>query len=455
MFAFFQTKLPPSATTAQKIVYPPLRHFLYFLFAYLPYAPVRRVNKPNLHGPYLWASSHSNFLCDTIPPSVEGASPAKYLAKSTLFQFPIKQWLEFCGALPVARAEDNQPGVKVNRSTQNRSTFRVAIAAMEAGWPVAIFPEGVSIVNPGLVLPLKPGIAKLGFLAEEANDFSLGLRIIPVGLEYGSRSRVGSGLTIRYGNPIPFSDYAELYGTSKDQAIKEVMARLTGEMLKIYPHFQDEKKLALGRKLVALGISRTKFAIAQLFLARENDADFWLGLDSRLRKFEEINKSHGIPLPAWGHRRVWKELGPKKRRKRAFWLVLGIPVAIYDFFNNSFSEFVLHAVVEQISVDETEKMSKRFMVSPFLLPVLFGFQFLFLKKVVFEKHLAEAGLGTFIAYCALSFVCWYLGVHWRRQCKRVASLVFFRWAGVNGRSEAVNHYRDLRQYLGELEHHGR
>jgi 1-acyl-sn-glycerol-3-phosphate acyltransferase len=449
------TDLPESATLSQRLLYPFLRHFFYFFFAYLPYAPVRRVNRPDLSGPFLWASSHSNYLCDTIPAGCEAPRPTKFLAKSTLFRFPIKGFIEFCGALPVARAEDHKGQAGEARALQNRSTFKVAIGAMEKGWPVAIYPEGVSIESPGLVLPLKPGVAKLGFAAEEANEFKLGLRIIPVGLEYGSRSKVGSGLTIRYGKPLALKDYEILYRESRDEAVKKLMFDLTVEMIRNFPHFQDETKLGLARKLVALGLARSKFPVAQLFLKKENDGAFWAGLEQRLRAFEEANKGRRIPVPAWGHRRAWKELGPRRRRVRGAFLFLGLPLAAVDLVNNSIPELCLSSAVEQLSVDETEVMSLRFMLSPIVLGAVYGLQFYFFKEIVFPEFLAEAGFGSYVLYALGSFSLWYFGLHWRRQFKRVASLWFFRRAGVDGRSEAVAYYRALRQYLGDFQNHSR
>ncbi len=355
----------------------------------------------------------------------------------------------------MVRAEDVKNKEGEGRASTNRSTFKVAIQAIEKGWPVAIFPEGVSIVSPGLVLPLKPGVAKLAFAAEEANNFSLDLKIIPVGLEYGSRFRLGSGLNIRYGSPLPIKQYEALYRRSPQEAVKALMADLTQQMVANFPHFQDDSKLVLGKKLVALGLARSKYPVAQLFLRKEKDLEFWQGLEQRLRALEESTKDHRIPVPAWGHRRAWKELGPARRWRRGVFLVLGSPLAILDLVNSSVSELCLRSAVEHIAVDETEKMSLRFMLSPVLLLPIYGLQFYFLQKVVFEESWIHLGFGHYLIYAASSFVLWYFGVHWRRQFKRVASLYVFKRAGVDGRSEAVGHYRALRQYLHDLQHGGR
>jgi 1-acyl-sn-glycerol-3-phosphate acyltransferase len=391
-------------------------------------------------------------MCDTIPPAYEGPVPTKFLGKSTLFRFPIKSFIEYCGALPLARAMDSATTNmdKAARAAQNRATFEAAIKALQGGWPVAIYPEGVSLANPGLTLPLKPGTAKLALSAEEASGFGLGLRLIPVGLEYGSRSRVGSGLWIRYADPIPVAAYRALYESDPEQAVRQLTGDLERAMIGVYPHFLDETKLALGRKLVATGMSRSKYDAAQLFLRQQGNASFWEGLERRMRAFDEAIKDHGIPLPAWGHRQAWKQLGPRRRRWRMLALALGAPVFLLDLPNNSLPEFFLGSATDFFATDETERMSIRFILSPVVLGIVFALQFWFLRRFALSPRFAHWGVSGYVAYVFGSCVVWYGAVHWRRQFKRLASLFFFRQAGVDGRSESVARYRDLRQYLGQF-----
>ncbi|MCO5143984.1 MAG: 1-acyl-sn-glycerol-3-phosphate acyltransferase [Oligoflexia bacterium] len=445
-----RTKLPKSATFIQRATYSFIRSFFHFFFTFLPYYPIKRINKPNLDGVFIWSCSHSNFLCDAVPAGYEGNAPTKFLGKSTLFRFPIKTFIEFCGALPVARAEDYKDKTQESRVAQNRSTFKAAIAAMKDGWPVAIFPEGVSIVSPGLTLPLKPGVAKLALSAEDDSDFNLGLRIIPVGLEYGSRVKVASGLNIRYGKPILVSRYKDDYKENEQQAVKKLMNELTEQMVSVFPHFEDEHKQTIGKKLVALGLVRSKYDAAQLFLARKNAPEFWSGLDKKMKAFEEVTRNSGIPVPAWGLRRIWKELGPIRRAKRRLYILFGLPFAIIDALNNSLPEFVLSSTVDLIAVDETEKMTLRFMASPILLGLVYCAQFIFFKYIVFESYMQNMGFGSYIIYCLCSFMLWYFGVHWRRQFKRWFSLLFFYKAGIDAKSESVARYKELRKHLSDF-----
>jgi 1-acyl-sn-glycerol-3-phosphate acyltransferase len=452
-----RNQLPPTSSVSQKLLYPLIRSFFYFFFTYLPYAPIRRINKPPIRSPYLWACSHSNFLCDTIPAGYEGPIPTKFLAKSTLFVFPIKWIVTFCGGLPVARAEDFKNRSASARVAQNRSTFKVAIQAINQGWPVAVFPEGMSITSPGLVLPLKPGIAKLGFGAESAADFNLGLELIPVGLEYGSRTRVGSGLWIRFGTPIRFQDYRSLFETDEPQAVRKLMNDLTDQMISLYPHFESETDLALGRKLVNLGIARSKFAVSELLRKRKDQPQFREGINAILKKFEEANREAGIPFPAWGHRRIWKDLSPRRQANRRFWIFAGAPLALVDAINSAIPELFLSTAVDLISVDDTEKMSYRFMLSPVVLMPTYALQFWFMERILWPP---EAGLSggtwmiSYLVYTLASFCIWYGAVHWRRQFKRWFGLYYFRRAkGTAALSASVAAYGELRQYLGELQNH--
>jgi 1-acyl-sn-glycerol-3-phosphate acyltransferase len=440
-----RNQLPPSATWPQRLLFPFARDFFFFVFTYLPYAPIRRINKPDLSGHFLWSSSHSNFMCDAIPAGYEAPIPTKFLGKSTLFRFPIKRFIEFCGALPLARSQDVTGLSRLERSSQNHATFKVAIAAIRDGWPVAIYPEGVSLVNPGLTLPLKPGAAKLALSAEEANGFKLNLRIQPVGLEYGSRTKVGSGLWIRYGKPLWMKDYRELYEQEPEAAVRKCTEDLTREMIACYPHFTDAGKLATGKKLVMIGVVRNRWEAAQIFLQQAANASFWEGLERRLRAFDEANKQYGIPMPVWGHRHTWKMLGPVRRAWRILALLAGFPFFLADLPNNSLPDFFLTSAVDFIATDETERMSIRFILSPVILGISYAVQFLFLKR--FFTPFAGAGFGLYVAYMLASCSLWYGSVHWRRQFKRVASLLFFYKAGMTGRSEAVAKYRELRAFL--------
>jgi 1-acyl-sn-glycerol-3-phosphate acyltransferase len=112
--------------------------------------------------------------------------------KAELFKIPVWGWVaERHGSIPVARETG---------SAALRRMLKAANAAMAAGRPIVIFPEGTRIPH-GEAPPLRPGIAGL--------YKTLGVPIVPVALDSGQlwqRRRLikRSGVvTIRIGEPIP------------------------------------------------------------------------------------------------------------------------------------------------------------------------------------------------------------------------------------------------------------
>ncbi len=432
-------RLPESASIAQRIFYPLIRSIFFFFFAYLPYWPVRRENKPNMDGPYIWACSHHNYFCDVVPGGFEAHSPPKFLGKHTLFVWPARGFFEFCGGLPVVRPQDMNSSD--GRSAQNRSSFKTAIAALQQGWGIGIYPEGVSIVRPGLVEPLKAGVAKLALSAEEASDFRLGLRIFPVGLEYGSRPRVASGLWIRYGTPIRVADYREIFERDYAAAVQALMKDLTKEMKSVFPHFETEEELAVAKKLQVVGVVENKFTFSQA-LARA-DGTFFSGVTARLLALQAASKEAGVPLAAWGHRARFVTFTPGQILWRLVVLLLGLPLVAWDILNNTIPEYLLKSVVGFVASDETEVMSFRFMTAPFVLPPIYALQFKVWTGFVLPGLSGLTFFSGWVSYALVSFVIWYAVVHWRRLFRRFLAQVFF-WKDTR---EAESAWRALRGFV--------
>ncbi|NUM89613.1 MAG: 1-acyl-sn-glycerol-3-phosphate acyltransferase, partial [Bdellovibrionales bacterium] len=326
-----------------------------------------------MNGPYIWACSHHNYFCDVVPGGFEAPSPPRFLGKHTVFVWPVKAFFEFCGGIPVVRPEDmNSAG---GRSALNRSSFRAAIDALQKGWGIGIYPEGVSIVRPGLVTPLKAGVAKLALSAEEASGFRLGLKIFPVGLEYGSRPRVASGLWIRYGKPLHLADYRDIFEKDYAAAVQALMGDLTSEMKRVFPHFETDEELAMAKKLQVAGVIESRIELSRVLAGRRHDGSFLDGLRGRIREFESSTKSAGIPVAAWGHRRRFSLLGAGGKAWRALMVGIGSPLVVWDLVNNTLPEHLLRSFIGFLASDETEVMSLRFMLAPVVLPVVYALQF--------------------------------------------------------------------------------
>jgi hypothetical protein len=87
---------------------------------------------------------------------------------------------------------------------------------------------------------LKKGICRVAFQADEATDFQLKIKIIPVGVEYSNYSRLRQVLTVVYGKPVEVSEYHQLYKDSPEKALNILRDRLSTEIKKVMVHIESE-----------------------------------------------------------------------------------------------------------------------------------------------------------------------------------------------------------------------
>lgn len=147
-------------------------------------------------GPAILVGNHPNGLIDPVLVMRIARPPVRFLAKATIFGMPlIGRLAKWVRALPVYRAQDGFD------TASNQDVFRAVYAALGQGDCICLFPEGVSHNEPGLQ-PLKTGAARMALGAEAAAERPLGVRIVPVGLNYRDKAIFRSEVAIRIGEPI-------------------------------------------------------------------------------------------------------------------------------------------------------------------------------------------------------------------------------------------------------------
>lgn len=172
--------------------------------------PVRVEGREHLPrtGGYLLVSNHLSWI---DPPWLEFVvgRPIRYLGKRELFEVFFLGWLLWqVGVFPL------------ERESPDRRALSRALAFLERGEVVGIFPEGHRSRTGGL-LRARPGVA---FLARRS-----GATVIPVAFSGSPRARLGRfwrrDVTIRFGAPFRASDLAR----SDEQALADdIMRRVAG-----------------------------------------------------------------------------------------------------------------------------------------------------------------------------------------------------------------------------------
>ena len=186
--------------------------------------------------PVIFASNHQNGLMDPLAVIFALHRPIVYFARADIFKKKmVARMLYFLKILPVYRPRDGFRSVE-----KNREMFGEAVEVLQKGKAIGILPEGNHVGQKHL-RPLRKGTARMAFQAEEASGFSLGLCIVPAGIDYSEYFRAGSDLLIVMGEPLPVSRYKELYLENAPRAIAQLTSDLAESLKKVMLHIEPQE----------------------------------------------------------------------------------------------------------------------------------------------------------------------------------------------------------------------
>ncbi|MEW6735651.1 MAG: lysophospholipid acyltransferase family protein [Acidobacteriota bacterium] len=177
-------------------------------------------------GPLLLTLNHPNNLLDSVLIGAVMPRKVHFLATAMLFRNRlIAALLNAAGAVPVYRAQEGQE----DRQQKNQQTFARVVELLQTGNAVAIYPEGVTHSDPFLH-KIKTGAARIALQAEAKQNFQLGLRIMPVGLNFLTRKSFRRRVTINFGSPREIGNYADSYRTSERDTVSGLTTELQEAM---------------------------------------------------------------------------------------------------------------------------------------------------------------------------------------------------------------------------------
>lgn len=208
--------------TLGNLYYYPLKLYVY-IASYLYFRKLRVVGKNNIpsKGPLIFAINHQNALLDALLLSVIAWRSPHFLTRADVFNNGIvNKFLRGLKMLPIYRIRDGYDSIK-----KNEATFEAANQILQKGGVVGIFPEGSHSLN-YKVRPLKKGVARIAFMAEENANFNLNTQIIPIGIQYENHFLPEGRTLITFGKPIQVGDFNESYQADKNKGIEGLIAEL-------------------------------------------------------------------------------------------------------------------------------------------------------------------------------------------------------------------------------------
>lgn len=296
--------LGKGASVVRQIIHAVISVALRLFFRRIEVVGVERVPET---GPLLFVLNHPNGLVDPALVFVSLPRRVSFLAKSTLFDNGLGAFvLRTLEILPVYRRIDAE--VKLE---SNSATFENCFELLRRGRCIAIFPEGISHDEPQLQ-KMKTGAARiaLGAVSDPAAPLS-GLKIVPVGLYYTSKTSFRSEALIRYGeifdvgpieldpNGEPPRDSVALLTAKIESSLRDVTLNLQTEseldaVLKAEALFSSVFENLIFKQTLTQTVRRLQSLAGKYALLERNDPQKMRALNARLAGYENDLKASGV-----------------------------------------------------------------------------------------------------------------------------------------------------------------
>jgi glycerol-3-phosphate O-acyltransferase / dihydroxyacetone phosphate acyltransferase len=192
------------------------------------------VNQVPAQGPVIFVANHPNSVMDPLVLATRLDRSIHFLARSGLFAGRLANAaMSAGGAIPVYRAQDGS-------TAGNDAMFEAVYRLLAGGGCLGIFPEGHN-AEERAVGAIRTGAARIALGAEKGNAWSLGLHIVPVGLNYEDRDRFTSRVLVRFGDPIEVALYRSRCQADERAAVQELTEEILLAMRTVATHIDEAR----------------------------------------------------------------------------------------------------------------------------------------------------------------------------------------------------------------------
>ena len=206
------------------------------LNAYFRHFTVKGLEHVPKEDPVIFVANHPSAFMDPLAVAVILNRSLHFIAAAEFFGKGLRSWLfrKHFNMIPVYR-----PNTRPGEGHKNEAMFDSCYEHLAKNGALLIFPEGVSETVKRL-LEIKTGVARIALGAEDRYARELGVKIVPVGLNYSNPHQFRSHLHVHVGEPIEARSFFNEQEDNREaisNLTQEVGARLQESIL----HVQDEK----------------------------------------------------------------------------------------------------------------------------------------------------------------------------------------------------------------------
>jgi glycerol-3-phosphate O-acyltransferase / dihydroxyacetone phosphate acyltransferase len=326
------------------------------------------INKQYLasKAPLIVICNHPNTAIDPLLSVMYTDEPCYLLANYGLFKNPIAGAILrtlFC--IPVKRVKDVAAGEERN----NDDAFRASEAHLMAGRSLFVAAEGTSYTERH-IREFKTGAARILFGAEMRSNFTLNVRILPIGLTYFGPLKFGSDVVVEVGELISAKDWQTRYAENPHQTVDVFMQFVESQFHTLTIHCEDVAEDLFLQKIEALVQSenhldtegsyfRSKKLLAALQHWKKTD-------DDAFSIFKNDVETYFSRLHDFGLKDVNTTLFPTA----SFWKMgLGFPIFIIGLLPNALPAYLSNGLVKWVKLDSSYDSNIRMFAGMVLFPL--------------------------------------------------------------------------------------
>ena len=326
--------------------------------------------RQKFNGPGIVVSNHPSTLMDPFNAVAFLNRIMHFLINYGLVRSKFGNWFFnkfYC--IPIKRASDLRQG----ESRDNSDAFDRSNQHLVEGGVLYIAVEGTSITERRL-RPSKSGAARIALAAEAEHNFELGLRFLPVGLNYSAPLRFQSDAIVDIGEPFTVTHYKERYTESPKRAIveltKEIDQRLRAQLIDTSTDEVDTSLRILENLFRSMGPAhpaaeyrRARLWHRKLEKLRTTEPETFQRFAHLSQTYSDKLTNHGFTDAVLHERRVhfaeWLEL------------VLGLPIFLFGASTNSLAAGVPYFAERFAGIDPAYRSTIRFLVGIIVAPLFY------------------------------------------------------------------------------------
>ncbi len=392
-----------------------LKAYLRIWHNHIFYKRVVYVNRDKvpLQQPLIFTPNHQNALMDALAIEFSFDNQFVFVARSDIFKNKlIASILYFLKILPVYRIRDGYDSLK-----KNEMVFKKTLDIIRNKNGFVIFPEG-NHAGIRRLRGLKKGFARIAFQAEEAENFTLDMRVVPVGINYSDYEHFRSELLVVFGEAFPVSPFFEAFRENPAVAYNRIKEKLAEAIKPLIVHIESQYYEASHFLMKAY----TEKACRHLGLHPEKLYDRFRAEKKVVAALAHFESEHPDAMAKLSERTV-AYLGLLKKMKlrhvrpvpaaafagHSLLLLAGFPLFVYGYLNNLFPWNISELTGRRIP-DPQFRSSFKFVLSFLSFPLFYFAQSL---AVYFAFSSGWAALAYFVTLPLSAALAWKYGKLWK------------------------------------------